>query len=409
MRGSTCRPHAASTASMVAASMAADELTPLPCGTSDSMTSVAPPSKAKPSSLASTWNTPATYAAQCREWSAGEPRPHAIVRRASVLEAARAALSATCVPDASDDSICRTAIGPPLHGHARGFPDRPLQHERARVVGDAAHDVEPPGRAGDEHRRSDDAAVGVERPAAGGEPCRDARRGRLQVGEPGHASQPLARSDCSQHAVRRVCRSCAFAYPTQATSLATSRGASRGPPSALVTITPTSRAMSSVQRSYGWQQSARAARRGAARTAAAGRRRSDRALPSARRAGRPWRCTGPRTAGPCPAQEDQAAPPTTSSSIAASSARAPGKNREIVAKPWAMVDADDGRSVSGLSVPVSRSCAPRDGAPTANGPQLSHRCCFTSGISVCTASTMSASVAGPRSGATPVRIHAGRF
>jgi hypothetical protein len=45
---------------MVAASIAADELTPLPSGTSDSMAMAAPWVNRTPCSRASTWKTPAT-------------------------------------------------------------------------------------------------------------------------------------------------------------------------------------------------------------------------------------------------------------------------------------------------------------------------------------------------------------
>ena len=49
-----------------------------------------------------------------------------------------------------------------------------------------------------------------------------------------------------------------------------------------------------------------------------------------------------------------------SSSIAASNARAPGKNRTTVAKPWAMVDARDGRSVSCSRAPETRARSTRE-------------------------------------------------
>ena len=58
--GSIDTRHAATTASIVAASIAADELTPLPSGTSDSIRMAAPLRKRTPCSRASTWKTPAT-------------------------------------------------------------------------------------------------------------------------------------------------------------------------------------------------------------------------------------------------------------------------------------------------------------------------------------------------------------
>ena len=39
----------------------------------------------------------------------------------------------------------------PLDGHVAGLRQRQLQHQRARVVRDAAHHVQPPGRARHNH------------------------------------------------------------------------------------------------------------------------------------------------------------------------------------------------------------------------------------------------------------------
>ncbi len=80
-----------------------------------------------------------------------EPLARALVRRSAVLEQIE-----RHPRDVRARGVRRLdvqdAIGAPLHGHARGLADRPLQHQRAGVVGDAAHDVEPPRGAGDEHR-----------------------------------------------------------------------------------------------------------------------------------------------------------------------------------------------------------------------------------------------------------------
>jgi hypothetical protein len=69
------------------------------------------------------------------------------------------------------------------------------------------------------------------------------------------------------------------------------------------------------------------------------------------------------------------------SSIAASSSRAPGKNRDTVAKPWAIVAAREGRRVRGDRSPLTRfhrsAAAPRP--RTAQSTSL--KCCFTMGIS----------------------------
>ena len=139
-------------------------------------------------------------------------------------------------------------------------------------------------------------------------------------------------------AARPAARSASFAKPTQVTSDSTSSGAASGRPCSSVTDTPSSRAISSVQRSYGWQHSA-------APPAPASRSKQrpqvgDEAIVAGHQlvelaAGA--RCTGPRSTAPCPAAAARAAPRTTSSSIAASSSRAPGKNRAIVANPCAIV------------------------------------------------------------------------
>ena len=63
-------------------------------------------------------------------------------------------------------------------------------------------------------------------------------------------------------------------------------------------------------------------------SAAADRRRSDRGRPAARRAARRSRRTDPRSSAPCPARGGPSAPSTIASSIAASTSRAPGKNRD---------------------------------------------------------------------------------
>ena len=74
----------------------------------------------------------------------------------------------------------------------------------------------------------------------------------------------------------------------------------------------------------------------------------------------------------------------------------------------AIVVALDGRSIRGA---VAREPVEAlGGRPRPRTAQSSSdRCCLTSGISVCTASSMSASVLGPGPRATPVRIQAGRF
>ena len=66
-------------ARMLAVSMAAEELTPLPSGTRDTTTSLAPDVSGIPHSRARTRKTPATYETQC---GATDPVPSANIRRA---------------------------------------------------------------------------------------------------------------------------------------------------------------------------------------------------------------------------------------------------------------------------------------------------------------------------------------
>ena len=54
------------------------------------------------------------------------------------------------------------ARGVRLHGRTRRLANRPLQHQRARVIGDATHDVEATGGT-----RDDDLTPGLEQPACG--------------------------------------------------------------------------------------------------------------------------------------------------------------------------------------------------------------------------------------------------
>ena len=100
----------------------------------------------------------------------------------------------------------------------------------------------------------------------------------------------------------------------------------------------------------------------------------------------------------------------SSSSSAANKSRPPGKKRQMVAKPCRNSVAADGWMLSGCDSPVSRLVR----TPWTPLPRTAHswspKCCLMSGISVCTATSISASeVSSPRFGATPVRIHPGRF
>ena len=67
----------------------------------------------------------------------------------------------------------------------------------------------------------------------------------------------------------------------------------------------------------------------------------------------------------------------------------------------------DGRSVSVFRSPVNRLNLSACGPSPRMAQSKSQRCCFTGGISVCTASSMSwRFVPAPRFGATPVNTHA---
>ena len=147
-----------------------------------------------------------------------------------------------------------------------------------------------------------------------------------------------------------------------------------------------------------------------ARRAVADPRRTDRGPPSARRADRRSRCIGLRTTAPCPAAAGPSTASTISSSIAASSARLPGKNREIIAKPCAMVVAVDGCRVRGATSPVSRLTRMAD-APWPRTAQSSSRQMLLDerNLRLHRQLDVGQACAGPGPGATPVRIQAGRF
>ena len=91
--------------------------------------------------------------------------------------------------------------------------------------------------------------------------------------------QPRAASACAQQ--RLDLRSDArVRVADPVTSGSTSSGAASGRPCSSVTITPSSRAMSSVQRSYGWQQSASARPRRGARSISGLRSATNRSWPA---------------------------------------------------------------------------------------------------------------------------------
>ena len=94
-------------------------------------------------------------------------------------------------------------LGPPLQRDARGFANRPLQHERSRVVGNAAHHVEPARRPRQKHRAT---AHATARRKIG----THALRTLNEIGRGSHSIKPLRRSDCWRTG-SISCRSCTFA------------------------------------------------------------------------------------------------------------------------------------------------------------------------------------------------------
>jgi hypothetical protein len=102
---------APSSAVSVAASSAAELLTPLPSGTSDSISMTAPCENCAPCSPARTANTPAAYAAQCRVGdSANHARTSSYGALAS-LTSASGTSTERAVPPASLE-MTRSAAGP---------------------------------------------------------------------------------------------------------------------------------------------------------------------------------------------------------------------------------------------------------------------------------------------------------
>ena len=88
----------------------------------------------------------------------------------------------TVTLDAATSNRCdrETPFGPRQQGHAGGLANGPLKHERARVVGDAAHHVQPSGRAGDEDRIA--VCDGAPRPCACAQPGRHVGGESFEVG-----------------------------------------------------------------------------------------------------------------------------------------------------------------------------------------------------------------------------------
>jgi len=101
-------------------------------------------------------------------------RPHLVVGHARIEDGLGRHLHGTHVAVSAPRRHPQHRPRPARHGHARALGNRPLQDERTRVVGDAAHDVEPPWR----RRRRHAALACVERPRTG---CRDGGAKRVEV------------------------------------------------------------------------------------------------------------------------------------------------------------------------------------------------------------------------------------
>ena len=140
---------------MLAVSMAADELTPLPSGTVEATTILAPDVSGIPRSRASTRKTPTTYAAQCGATAAS---PSANIRARPVVgdRHTAGASAASGIVTGGRPRLTTSSTGRSSRctaAHVR-FGDRALQHERTGVVGDAAHHVEPSRRPRDRPSRA---------------------------------------------------------------------------------------------------------------------------------------------------------------------------------------------------------------------------------------------------------------
>ena len=109
-----------------------------------------------------------------------------------------------------------------------------------------------------------------------------------------------------------------------------------------VTMTPASRAISSVDRSYGWQQMPRRSPRAARLRLHQRPQVGDEpvvARPSARRAARRCRCTGPRSSAPCPRARARARRARSPRRSRPAPRARPGRSARSCAKPCAMVGA----------------------------------------------------------------------
>ena len=240
-RSFSVAPTSGATASSVATSSAADELRPLPTGTSDHTSSRSPWRSGLPSSAWRTTSAPAAYAAHARRGSpVSSARARSYVERALGDERRRAAsVTVASPPSARMSSLSITTSGSSLglrrHPGRRG--DRHLEHQRAGVVGDAAHHVEPSRRA-----RERDGTIAIEELGARGTHA-SARGSHSSSGHSSPASTSASASWREQTRARAAPRATRdrpalglprWRRPTNATSVNTSSGAASRPPAGSV-------------------------------------------------------------------------------------------------------------------------------------------------------------------------------
>src|SRR5439155_23414461 len=131
-----------------------------------------------------------------------------------------------------------------LYERKRRAVERQLEHARAAVVGDSAHHIEAARCAHDAHGSLGGKETAQARIRRGGQRLQQVERGL----EPIHSRSPRRRSAaCSTGST--TARNLSFAYPTHATSVFKSSGASTAAPEGSVMITPASTAISAVHRS----------------------------------------------------------------------------------------------------------------------------------------------------------------
>ena len=163
----------------------------------------------------------------------GEPGAHLLVRAFPVGDQIQRHVTAPRVPLRADRDDEDAPLAPRTQRDSCGLPNRPLQDERSRIIGNAPHDIQPAWRARDEdgslivvgsvsqHAVFDAGGNRIRKPREVGNVVRDPRRGMQPTC---HAIRPRrfsARCRCGS----TVARNRSLAKPIQVTSDATSSGA----------------------------------------------------------------------------------------------------------------------------------------------------------------------------------------